>query len=77
MNFAEAFRSRRTWETSIACNVASGNRSFPLSPVDFDRALAAWGVPDAPLAPLGVDASALAAARSEPKATLCSVLRLA
>jgi len=77
MNFAEAFRSRRTWETSIAYNVVNGSRSFPLSPVDFGRALAARGVPDALLAPLGVDASALAAARSEPEATLRSVLMLA
>ncbi len=77
INFAQAFRSRHSWEKSIAYNVVSGNRGYPLSTVDFGRALAAWGVPDTPLAPLGVDAPALAAARSEPEATLRSVLGLA
>lgn len=74
--FADLFRAR-VWEPSIAYSLVLGDRSLPIPPPELARALAARGVSDAALAPLGADAAALSAARSDPQAALRSALGFA
>ncbi|HZE95562.1 MAG TPA: tetratricopeptide repeat protein [Planctomycetota bacterium] len=75
-DFVAVFKERG-WEPTIAYSVVRGNMGIPIgSPADFARALAALGVTDAPLLPLGADASVLAAARADVAGTLKSVLML-
>jgi len=74
-DFAALF-GRRVWEPTIAYSLVHGDRGVPLSPGDFARALAARGVPDAPLLPLIADAAPLAEARAHPVTALKSILML-
>lgn len=69
----QAFQAR-IWEPSIAYSLVRGGVSLPLSVHGFALALAAFGVPDHLLLPLGVEANALHAARSDPRGTLAKEL---
>jgi hypothetical protein len=69
VDLAGLFR-QRTWEPTIAFSLVRGASSLALSPVALARTLAALGLPDALLLPLGVDAVALAQARAHSTETL-------